>query len=120
MRNLLRNEQVVCFKLYLGQEEIIDDYGNMTGSYTPKYGELQTANLCVSPNKGTSESEQYGSLENYDRVMTTADTKCPIDEDSILWLDGSDTSLPHNYIVKKRAPWKNSISYAIQQVRDAR
>ena len=104
MRNLRRNESTVYFKLYIGQEEIIDEYGNMTGSFVPKYGELQTANLCVSPNKGTSETEQFGSIENYDRIMTTADTACPIDEDTILWLDGADTAKAHNYIVKKKAP----------------
>ncbi len=120
MRNLRRNESLVYYKMYLGKEELIDEYGNMTGSYRLIHGELQSSKLCVSPNKGTSETEQFGSIENYDRIMTTADIHCPIDEDSILWLDGADTSKQHNYIVKKRAPWKNSISYAIQQVRDAK
>lgn len=116
MRNLRRNQQPVFFKLYEGQEEIIDQYGNATGSYKPLYSELQSAMLCVSPNKGSSEVQQFGSLEDYDRTMTTADTACPIDEDAILWLDGADTDGPYNYIVKKRAPWKNSVSYAIKHV----
>lgn len=116
MRNLRRNQQSVFFKLYKGQEEIIDQYGNATGSYKPLYSELQSAMLCVSPNKGSSEVQQFGSLEDYDRTMTTADTACPIDEDAILWLDGADTDGPYNYIVKKRAPWKNSVSYAIKHV----
>lgn len=72
--------------------------------------------LCVSPNKGNSEVEQFGSLEDYDRTATTADTTCEIDEDSVLWVDGADTDGPYNYIVKRRAPWKNSVQYAIKQV----
>lgn len=48
--------------------------------------------------------------------MTTSDAKCPIDENSVLWIDGADTDGPWNYIVKQRAPWKNSTSYAIKQV----
>ncbi len=116
MRSLLRNQQPVFFKLYEGEEEIIDEYGNPTGSYMPKYSNLKSAMLCVSPNKGSSEVEMFGSVEDYDRTMTTADTNCQIDEDSILWIDGVDTNGPYNAIVKLRAPWKNSISYAIQTV----
>lgn len=116
MRSLLRNQQPVFYKLYEGQEEIIDEYGNPTGSYIPIYSALKSAMLCVSPNKGNSEVEQFGSLEDYDRTATTADTACQIDEDSVLWVDGADTDGPYNYIVKRKAPWKNSIQYAIKKV----
>lgn len=116
MRSLLRNQQPVFYKLYEGQEEIVDEYGNATGSYIPIYSELKSAMLCVSPNKGSSEVEQFGSLEDYDRTMTTADTTCDINEDAVLWVDGADTEGPYNYIVKLVAPWKNSISFAIKQV----
>ena len=116
MRNLARNTQPVFYRPYEGEEEIIDEYGNATGSYVPKYGALKSALLCVSPNKGTSEVEQFGSIEDYDRTMTTADPKCPIDENSVLWVDGADTSGPYNYIVKRKSPWKNSTQYAIKQV----
>ena len=116
MRNLRRNLSSVYFKLYEGQEEIVDEHGNATGSFAPRYGDLQTVSLCVSPNRGNTENDMFGSLEDYDRTMTTADTKCAIDESSILWLDGQPVDKPHNYIVKKRAPWKNSVSYAIKKV----
>lgn len=116
MRSLLKNQQIVYYKRYLGSHEIIDEFGNSTGSYEPIYDVLESAMLCVSPNKGTSEAEMFGSLEAYDRTMTTADIRCPIDEDTILWIDGVDTNAAHNYIVKRRAPWKNSVSFAIQKV----
>lgn len=116
MRSLLRNQQPVFYKLYVGDEEIVDEYGNPTGSYIPKYGELMSTMMCVSPNKGNSEVQMFGSLEDYDRTMTTADTSVLIDEDSILWLDGIDTHGPHNAIVRRKAPWKNSVSFAIKNV----
>lgn len=53
-------------------------------------------------------------MTDYDRTMTTSDTSCPITEKSILWLDGATGD--HNYIVKKRAVWKNSIAFAIKEV----
>lgn len=116
MRNLRRNTQPVFFKLYEGEEEIIDQYGNATGTYVPIYGELKSAMLVVSPNKGATETEQFGSLMDYDRTMTTADTRIEIDENAVLWVDGADTSGPYNYRVTKRAPWKNSVQFAVKQV----
>ena len=113
----MRNQQPVFYKLYEGQEEIVDEYGNATGTYVPIYSDLKSAMLCVSPNKGNSEVEQFGSLEDYDRTATTADTSCEIDEDSVLWVDEADTDGPYNYIVKRKAPWKNSIQLAIKQVK---
>lgn len=115
-RNLMINCQPVFFKNLLGTEEIVDEYGNPTGSWLPIYSELKSSMLCVSPNKGSSEVEQFGSLEDYDRTATTADTSCEIDEDSVLWVDGADTDGPYNYIVKLRAVWKNSVQLAIKRV----
>lgn len=112
----MENCQPVFYKLYKGQEEILDEFGNSTGSYLPIYSNLKSAMLCVSPNKGSSEVEQFGSLEDYDRTATTADTSCEIDEDSVLWVDGADTDGPYNYIVKLRAVWKNSVQLAIKRV----
>lgn len=117
MRSLLRNEQPVFYKLYEGEEEIIDQYGNSTGSYAPKYSDLKCTMLCVSPNKGSSEVNLFGSYEDYDRTATTADTSCEIDENAILWVDGVDTDGPHNFIVKLVGRWKNSVTYAIKKVK---
>lgn len=116
MLNFARNLFPVSYKMYQGTGFLQDEYGNDTGSPVRQYGELKTAYLSVSPNRGSSEAEMFGSLDDYDRTMTTADTGCEIDENSILWLDGADTAKAHNFIVKKRAPWKNSIAYAVKKV----
>lgn len=116
MRDLRRNQQKVFFRLYEGQEEIKDQYGNVTGNYKPIYGPLKSAMFAVSPNKGNSEIKQFGSFADYDRTMTTADTSCEINENAILWVDGAGTKQTHNYIVQKRAPWKNSVAFAIKRV----
>lgn len=110
------NCQPVFYKNLIGTEELVDEFGNSLGSYLPIYSALKSAMLCVSPNKGNSEVEQFGSLEDYDRTMTTADPNCPIDENSVLWVDGADTDGPYTHIVKKKAVWKNSAQYAIKSV----
>lgn len=117
MRSLMRNQQPVFFKLYEGEKEIVDEFDNPTGSFVPIYSRLMSAMLCVSPNKGNTEVQQFGSLENYDRTMTSADAGCLIDENSVLWVDGADVEGPYNYVVARRAPWKNSVQYAIRQVK---
>lgn len=116
MFNLARNESKVFFKQYLGKKEVVDVNGYKTGSFAPQYGELQSAYMTVSSNRGSAETEMFGSMEAYDRTMITADIHCPINEESILWLDGVDTKEAHNYVVTKRAPWKNSIAYAVRKV----
>lgn len=116
MRNLRKNLEPVFYRLYEGQEEILDEFENSTGTYIPIYSELKSAMLCISPNKGTSEVNMFGSFADYDRTMTTSDTSCKIDESAVLWIDGADTNGAWNYIVKTVAPWKNSISFAIKEV----
>lgn len=116
MRSPARNKFLVYYKMYTGETYIQDEYGNDTGSPVPQYGELKTAYLSISSNKGSSESDLFGTIEDYDRTMTTSDINCEINEDSILWLDGADTTKAHNFIVKKRAPWKHSISFAVKKL----
>ena len=112
----MANCQPVFYRLYEGQEEVKDQYGNSTGQYIPKYSDLKSAMMCVSPNKGTSETEQFGSFEDYDRTVTTVDASLDINEDAVLWVDGADTDGPWNYVVKAVARWFNSLQLAIAQV----
>ena len=116
MMNLARNTFTVWFQVYQGEQEIVDEYGNKTGSFAPSYGTLQSAQMVVSPNRGDASLEMFGTLLDYDRTVSTADTTCPINEQTILWLDGASTDGPYTHYVKQRAPWKNSLVFAVKQV----
>ena len=116
MQSLARNQFPVYYRQYEGESEILDEYGNKTGTFAPRYGELKKAYLSVSPSRSDASLEPFGTLTDYDLTMSTSDTSCPIDENTILWIDGADTAKSHNYYVKKRAPWKNSIAFAIKEV----
>lgn len=116
MRNLRSNLDVVHYKLLDTKVPVVDQFGNETGSYDTLYGKMRETKLCISPNKGRSEINMFGTFADYDRTMTTSDTNCEIDETAVLWIDGADLDGPWNYQVKLRAPWKNSISYAIKRV----
>lgn len=116
MRTLNRNKQQVYYALYEGRTAIKDEYGNETGESEISYSTPISLKINISPAKGESSTRQFGDSENYDRIMVTSDMECPIDENSILWIDTLDTEKPHDYIVKKVARSLNTISYAVSKV----
>ena len=137
MRSLLRNQQPLYYCLYTGKEEIIDEWGNSTGQYIRFYEEPVLMYANISPATGQSNTELFGNLENYDKVIVTTDRNCPIDENSVLFIDKepdesnvltyvptaittveSYVSVPTpDYIVLRVAKSLNSISIAVRKVR---
>lgn len=120
MRCLQRNKQQIYYSLYLGKIEIIDDNGNRTGEYTQSYGTPVSLQVNKSANKGYSEIEMFGANIVYDNTIVT-ETNCPIDEHTRLWVgvpvyDGNNNLQPYNYVVVKKAPSLNSVTYAIKKV----
>lgn len=87
MRCLKRNERTIWYALYDHAEEIIDEAGYPTGEYIPVYGSPVEMKANVSPATGSTQTEQFGSLEDYDKVIVTCDTDCPIDENTVLFID---------------------------------
>ncbi len=137
MRCLERNKQPLYYCLYNGRDEIIDEYGNSTGQYIRFYKEPVLMYANVSQATGFSSTEQFGTLENYDKVIVTCDMNCPIDENSVLFIDKEPDEtnvLTHettaitvtdklvevptpDYIVVRVARSLNSISIAVRKVR---
>jgi hypothetical protein len=70
----------------------------------------------ISPATGISNVEQFGNLENYDKVIVTSDLSCTIDENSVLWIENQDTEKAYDYVVKRVAKSKNGISIAVAKV----
>lgn len=117
MRLLKRNKQQIYYALYEGKEPIKDEYDNLTGEYGIKYSDPVPLKLNISPARGESSIAQFGQMEDYDRVLITDDMNCPIDENSILWIENLNTNEPHDYIVKRVARSLNNISYAVKKVK---
>ena len=116
MRTLERNKQTIKYKLYVGKEELLDEYGNRTGEFEILYSDPATLRANVSAARGESLTRQFGDMESYDKVIITDDVSCSIDENSILWIDNLDTEKPYDYVVKKVARSLNSVSYAVSKV----
>lgn len=101
---------------------VIDENGNHDGEIIPNYAEpiLMLAN--ISPATGQANVEQFGNLEDYDKVIVTDDTACPIDEDTVLFVDkepefNDDNEPMFDYIVKRVSKSLNSVSIAISKVK---
>ena len=123
MRCMARNKSKFYYASYIGETEIIDEYGNATGEYEVSYGNPIEVLGNVSAAQGEMQSRQFGESESYDKVIVLDDRNAPIDEHSLLWVDtlprlnnDGSTETPHDYIVKRIARSLNGVSIAIGKV----
>ena len=123
MRTLQRHLQTFYYRLYSTTTAITEDeYGNIeTGEQTIVYSDPVKMEANISPASGQSITEQFGNLDNYDKVIVTGDMSCPIREDSVLYIDKVPTEVggewsPHDYVVRRVAKSVNYIAIAIRKV----
>ena len=121
MRCLERNKTEFYYALFVEDEPGKDEYGNESGEPRIIYSEPVLAKANISPATGVSQVEQFGKDLKYDKVIVFDDTNCPIDENTVLFVDkpptrDKDGNLLFNYIVKKIAKSLNSVSIAISMV----
>lgn len=122
MKCLERNKRPFYYCLYNGKGAITKD-GYETGEYGVTYNAPVLIYGNISAAQGEAQVEQFGNSIDYDRVIIVEDMQCPIDENSVLFVDKAPEfdSLGNpkfDYIVKKVAKSLHSgISYAITKVR---
>ena len=119
---LERNKSTLYYLLYGGKTHVLDDEGYETGEYDVTYGEPVEMRANVSAATGQSQVEQFGNLENYDKVIVTDDITCPINENTVLFIDkepsyDSQGRPQYDYTVKRVAKSLNSISIAVSKVK---
>jgi hypothetical protein len=108
--------------LYEGKSPILDDDGNETGESKVSYKAAVSMRANVSAASGSAQVQQFGSFVSYDKVIVTDDVTCPIDENTVLFIDKepeyADDGTPlYDYVVKRVARSLNSISYAVSKVK---
>ena len=140
MRTLERNKQPFAYCTYDKTIEI-EEEGSYTSEKLPLYNEAVTINGNISPAIGETQIEQFGSNLEYEKVIVIDDLSCPIDENTVLFVDkepeyGEEKIIGYeepeeegeeptpiiykpplyNYVVKQVAKSLNSISIAIARV----
>lgn len=137
MKCLKRNQRPFYYCLYKEEIPILDEYGNETGQTIVVYEDEVELSANISQATGQSNTEQFGNLENYDKVIVTDWIDCPIDENSVLFIDkepewkdaeyneqtaitvtGATVKVPvYDYTVRRVAKSLNSISIAVSKVK---
>lgn len=120
MRTLKRNEQLFYYSLYKERAQLTDSDGNYTGEYGITYSDPVPMRANISPARGTAQTEQFGTGIDYDKVIVTCDMTCPIDENTVLFVDkapakNASGEYVYDYVVTKIAKSLNSISIAIKK-----
>lgn len=88
MRLLKRNTRRIWYCLYEGlTEPPLDDEGFPTCETVAEYGEPQELTCTVNFSGGQSRPNAFGTLETYQDYMYVDDPYCPIDENSVLFID---------------------------------
>ena len=87
MRLMKRNCRSVYYCLYEGRVPVYDESGNETGDTEISYSDPVELKCNVSPATGQVQTEMFGVQENYDKVIVTDWMDCPIDENSVLFVD---------------------------------
>lgn len=121
MKTMERNKTPFWYLLYDKKVPVTDDDGNETGDYRVIYKEAVQRKENISAATGSAQVEQFGNFISYDKVIVTDDLSCPIDENSVLFIDKEPEYDPdgnplYDYIVKRVAKSLNSISYAVSKV----
>lgn len=127
----MRNKRQFYAAAFSHSEDIKDEYGNISGEQKLFYLNPKKLFGNISAAHGETEARQFGNSIDYDKVIVLDDPKAPIDEYSILWIDGApeldedgalalndngEVKTPHDYIVKKVARSLNNVSVAISRV----
>ena len=69
MRCLKRNQQSFYYCLYQGTERYVDESGIESGEKIVLYDEAVPMEANISAASGYSQTEQFGHLDNYDKVI---------------------------------------------------
>lgn len=132
-----RNDTHFYYCLYDSEQEIVDEWGNSSGQYIVTYADPVEMWANISPATGAAQTELFGTLDNYDKVIVTHDMDCPIDEHTVLFIDkepefteaqnneetaitvtGTTVTVPvYDYTVRRVAKSLNSISIAVSKVK---
>lgn len=123
MRCLDRNKVDFYYCPFIKRMPVLDKDGFETGESRVVYGKATVCRGNVSKTYGEAQVEQFGNSTEYDRVVLVEAVDCPIDENTVLFIDcdptyDKDGNPMYNYIVKRVAHSLSSgSSYAVKKVR---
>lgn len=123
MQCLNRNKTLLYYSLLEGQTYIKDSDGYDTGETRNTYAEPVKLYASISASKGQDVIELFGVNCEYDKTIIIDDIECPIDENTIVFIDKepswdetNKTLNNSDYIVVRVARSLNFIAIAVKKV----
>lgn len=121
MKILARNRITLFYALVDSEEDVLDEYGNITGSPKLTYKAPIRTRMAFGARHGGINITAHGLENSYEQVLLTDDMSCPITDGTIIWIgkcpmDGNGNMTPHTHIVKGIIPSLNVIAYRIAEV----
>lgn len=125
-----RNKRLIYYRNNMGEVPLTDSQGNYTGETGMQYSKPLPLRINVSEAKSrmdrlgsTTYIDPYGLELGYNKVLATSDMNCPIEEDSVLYIDrmpvikpDGSTDTPYDYILVQIKRSINNILYAVKRV----
>jgi len=122
MRILNRNRQPVWYATFASKSEVVDEYGNSTGTWQITYSTPKVAHWNVGFVESDAEVEMFGVSAMSTLRIVAPKNDFPLDETSILWF-GKEPPSPydptnpkHNYVVAGMRPSLNEMVFYAKKV----
>ena len=115
MRNFQQLVQNFSFRNFSSDSYVVDSQGRRTGEKQSTYTAISEAEGSVTSNKGIVEQMTFGSLDGYDRVITTT-KDYGVNETSQIWLEAPTTG-PHDFEVYRISKSPNFVVIAVKKVK---
>ena len=133
MHELSRNRQEIWFSNPTGEYfYITDENGHKTGEKELTYTEPVKKRMSMATSSGANnlgsqgmaELKTYGITTGYTHRAVTYDMNCEMNEESRVWygiqpfktVNGQLVPVPHNFMVVRRSPSLNHITYYLKEV----
>lgn len=121
MKIMERNKQSLFYCLFDTSQAVTNAEGDETGEYKVTYKAEVEMKANISAATGYAQVEQFGNFITYDKVIVTDDMSCPIDENTVLFIDKApeydkDGNPLFDYTVRRVAKSLNSIAIAVSKV----
>lgn len=116
------NKRTFFYLPYVREEEIKDEWFNNTGQYRIIYGEPVEVKANISPASGIAQTEMFGNLENYDKVISPLPVDISLTENDVLFIDKAPEYDEYNnpkfdYKVRRIARSLNYTAVAVTKVK---
>lgn len=92
MRNLIKNNRRLWYATFSGEQQGVDENGDITGVPVKTYSEPVEFHANLSATRGTqgftgtgASSDYFGQDVKYDLIISTAQMDLPIDEYTLIW-----------------------------------